>query len=251
MRVLIIEDEITAVQKLRSTLLRLDPGIQVVAELESVKDSLAWITSNPAPDLAFVDIQLSDDTSFSLFKQVNIDFPIIFTTAYDQYLLQSFENNAIDYLLKPIQEDRLKMALTKVKKLESHFLQNKFNQIFEQNNNVFKDRFKQRFLVKKGADFLTVNAKDIAYFFTAHKIIFLVDKNGAKYIIDKPLTVLEQELSKADFFRANRKYLIHIEAITKFKSNNGKIALMLSPDPQEDVMVSKENAPNFRLWIEG
>ncbi len=250
MQVVIIEDEITAVQKLKAALLKLDATIEIVATLESVKDSVAWINANPAPDLAFLDIQLSDDSSFSLFEQVDIDFPVIFTTAFDQYILKSLENNAIDYLLKPIQDDRLKMAIDKVKKLENHFLKNKIGEILNFSKREEQAQ-KTRFLVKKGADYLSIPTKEIAYFFTAHKIVFLVNYNGQKFIIDKPLTVLEQDLDPKKYFRANRKYLIHIDAISKFKSLEGKIALSVNPSPGEDIVVSKENAPNFRTWIEG
>lgn len=227
-----------------------DPDIQIVSTLESVKESVQWLSKHTAPDLAFVDVQLSDDTSFEIFKQVNIQFPVIFTTAYDQYILESFEYNSIDYLLKPIQEDRLRKALEKVRKLETHFLQHRFNQIFKGEIGK-KSSFKQRFLVKKGIDYVSVNTSEIAYFLTAHKIVFLVDKDGKKYIIDKTLSDLETELNPVNFFRANRKYLVNIDAIDKFKSDSGKIALFLIPDPREEVMVSKENAPNFKQWIEG
>ncbi len=250
MNVIIIEDESTAIEKLTMMLVNIDPTIQVICSLESVKESVEWLGKNPAPELAFVDVQLADDSSFEIFKQVNIQFPVIFTTAYDQYILESFEYNSIDYLLKPIREDRLKKALAKVKKLETHFLQHKFNQIFETEINK-KDAYKKRFLVKKGIDYVSVNISEIAYFLTAHKIVFLIDKEGKKYIIDKTLTDLEKELNPANFFRANRKYLVNIEAIDKFKSDNGKIALSLIPDPKDEVTVSKENAPNFKSWIEG
>lgn len=250
MRVIIIEDESTAVQKLSDMLSRIDPDIQIVGTLESVKDSVQWLNKHPGPDLAFVDVQLSDDTSFEIFKQVNIRFPVIFTTAYDQYILESFEYNSIDYLLKPIQESRLKKALGKVRKLETHFLQYRFNQIF-QGKAGKKNGYKKRFLVKKGIDYVSVNTSDIAYFLTAHKIVFLIDKEGKKYIIDKTLSDLEGELNPVNFFRANRKYLVSIDAISKFKSDGGKIALYLVPDPQDEVTVSKENASNFKHWIEG
>lgn len=250
MKVIIIEDELTAVQKLSTMLFNIDPGIKVAGSLESVKESVQWFNTNPAPNLAFVDVQLSDDTSFEIFKQVNVKCPVIFTTAYDQYILESFEYNSIDYLLKPIQEDRLKKALEKVKKLETHFLQHRFNQIF-QGEMSQKESYKKRFLVKKGVDHVSVNTREIAYFLTAHKIVFLIDKEGKKYIIDKTLSDLEKELNPVNFFRANRKYLVSIDAIDKFKSDSGKIALYLNPDPKDKVTVSKENASNFKQWIEG
>ncbi len=249
MNVLIIEDEATAVDKLRTMLASIDPTIRVLAALESVKETVAWLKSNPAPDLAFVDIQLSDDSSFEIFKQFEIRFPIVFTTAYDDYILESFEYNSIDYLLKPIQTDRLRKALDKVRKLETHFIQHKFNELF--NKSPEQEVRKQRYVVKKGVDFVSVNVKDIAYCFTEYRVVFLRDREGNKYIIDKTITELQEELDSKQFFRANRKYLVSIEAIGKFRSDNGKILLDLIPSVKEDVVVSKENAPNFRNWVEG
>lgn len=249
MKVLIIEDESTAVDKLSSMLTEIDPSIIVLATLESVKDSLAWLRSNAAPDLAFVDIQLSDDSSFEIFKQYEVRFPVIFTTAYDDYILESFEYNSVDYLLKPIQADRLKKALDKVKKLETHFIQHKFNELF--NKGAEKESRRQRYVVKKGIDFVSVNVKDIAYCFTEYRIVFLRDRAGNKYIIDKTVAELQEELDAQLFFRANRKYLVSIEAIGKFRSDQGKILLELIPSVNEEVVVSKENAPNFRAWIGG
>jgi len=248
MKVLIIEDEATAVEKLRGMLSKLDAAIDIVGTAESVKEALSWLKSNPSPDLAFVDVQLSDDNSFAIFDQFEIKFPVIFTTAYDDYIMQSFEYNSIDYLLKPLKQDRLQKALNKVKKLETHFIQYKFNELFDKA--AGKPARKQRFVVKKGVDFVSVNIKEVAYFFTEYRIVFLRDRDGAKYIIDKTLTDLQDELG-ADFFRANRKYLISIDAVAKFRSDQGKILLNLDPSVTEEVAVSKENAPNFRAWIGG
>src|SRR4051794_40994341 len=123
MNILIIEDELLAQAKLEAMLLKLDPALKVLAKLGSVKDSISWLTTHPTPDVAFVDIQLSDDHSFEIFKKIPIQFPVIFTTAYDKYLLDSFEFNAIDYLLKPITAERLKRSLAKLKTFEHHFIQ--------------------------------------------------------------------------------------------------------------------------------
>ena len=250
MKVLIIEDESTAVDKLKSMLVKLNPSIEIIGVTESVKDSVNWLKNNPAPNLAFVDVQLSDDSSFEIFKQVEVKFPIIFTTAFDDYMLKAFEYNSLDYLLKPIQMDRLKMALEKVKKLETHFWQYKFNELFEQSSSGNSSK-KQRYVVKKGVDFVSLNVDDIAYVFTEYRVVFLKDREGNKYIVDKTLTELQEELDEAKFFRANRKFLINIDAVQKFKSDNGKIVVDLVPEIKEEVVVSKENAPNFRTWIGG
>lgn len=249
MRVLIIEDESTAARKLTDMLKKADNVITIIDTIQSVEEAVNWLRTNPAPDLAFVDVQLADDVSFEIFNHVEVRFPIIFTTAYDQYILEALEHNSIDYLLKPLREDRLQKALEKVRKLESHFVQYKFNKLFEES--LGKNRTsKKRLLVKRGIDYVSVSTKSIAYFFTEHKIVFLMSKSGEKYIIDKTLAELEEELDAEYFFRANRKYLVHIDAIEKFKSDSGKIILQLHPHVIEEVCVSKENAPNFRHWIE-
>ncbi|ELR72807.1 Two-component system response regulator [Fulvivirga imtechensis AK7] len=249
MRVLIIEDEPTAAQKLTDMLLKTDSEITVLDTIQSVEEAVHWLRTNTTPDLAFVDVQLADDVSFEIFNHVEVQFPIIFTTAYDQYILEALEHNSIDYLLKPLQEDRLQKALEKVRKLESHFVQYKFNKLFEESMGKNKSS-KKRLLVKRGIDYVSVSIKNIAYFFTEHKLVFLMSKSSEKYIIDKTLTELEEELDPEYFFRANRKYLVHIDAIEKFKSDSGKVLLQLHPPTREEVCVSKENAPNFRYWIE-
>lgn len=245
MRVIIIEDEKTAAAKLAQMLSSIDSSIKIEAVLEGVEETVDYLKSNVHPQLAFVDIQLADDVSFEIFKTIDVQFPVIFTTAYDDYIIKALELNSIDYLLKPIVEDRLKMALGKVKKLETHFIQHKFNALFDQGKPS-----KSRFLVKKGIEYVSVSTHQIAYFFTEHKIVFLKDRNGEKYIIDKTIAEL-QELLDQQFFRINRKYIAHIEAIKSFKPDNGKLLLTLEPNTKEEIIVSKENAPHFRQWIEG
>ena len=246
MKVLILEDEKTAADRLTHMLAQCDPGVEVVAVLQGVAEATGWILQNPGPDLAFFDVQLADAASFDLFNTVEVKFPVIFTTAYDQYILQALEHNSIDYLLKPISQDRLHLALQKVKRLESHFLQQNMKHLFD----FTKEKIKKRFVVKKGVDFVSITVKSIRYFFTEHKLVFLRDADGATYIIDRSLSDLAHELEDQYFFRANRKYLVNIESIVKFKSSNGKIIIQLVPATSEQVVISKENAPNFRRWIE-
>ena len=248
MTVLIVEDEITAAERLESMLSAMTDDLKVLAKIQSVDETVHWLANNPQPDLAFFDIQLADDISFEIFKKVEINFPVIFTTAYDEFILEALEHNSIDYLLKPLQEERLKKAMDKVKKLESHFVQHRLGDLFDKKFDAPKKR--TRLLVKKGIDYISITTKNVAYFFTEHKLVFLKDREGSKYIIDKTLSELAEELDHTYFFRANRKYLVHIDAIERFKSDNGKIVLQLSPMASEEVSVSKENAPNFRKWID-
>lgn len=245
MNVIIIEDELPARAKLISMLQAIDPSIRVVAELGSVKESLEWLSNHLEPELAFVDIQLSDDHSFEIFRKHPVKFPVIFTTAYDKYMLESFEFNSIDYLLKPITEERLKRSLDKIQKLEQHFFQGNVLKLIQQQTPA-----KGRIVARKGTEFVALNADEIAYFFTDHKIVFVRDFQGRQMIVDKNLGELESELDPKTFFRINRKFITHQKAIDRFKPDNGKIQIFLKPEMKEEVHVSKETAPDFRKWIE-
>jgi DNA-binding LytR/AlgR family response regulator len=245
MKVLIIEDELLAQAKLESMLLTLDPSITIMGKLSSVKDTLAWLSTNPQPDVAFVDIQLSDDHSFEIFRKHPAQFPVVFTTAFDKYLLESFEFNSIDYLLKPITEEKLKRSLTKLKKLEQHFLYGNMMKLIQQT----QPKQKERIVARKGTEFIALTFDEIAFFFTEHRIVFVKDFSAHQYIIDKNLGELEIDLDKKRFFRINRKFIASINAIEKFKPDNGKIRVFLKPEMKEEIHVSKETAPEFRKWI--
>lgn len=245
MRILIIEDEKLAREKLEEMISRLVPDVEVVGRLESVKASILWLTKNPHPDVAFVDIQLSDDHSFGIFKTCAVEFPVVFTTAYDKYLLDSFEYNSIDYLLKPITESKLKRAIEKVKRFEHHFI----GQVLKLSSFLPSPNLIHRLVVKKGTGFMTLEIPDIAYFYTEHKVVFARDKEGGRFIVDKNLSELESKLDEQVFFRINRKYISSRAAIERFKPESGKIRIFLQPVMNEDIFVSKETAPEFRKWI--
>jgi DNA-binding LytR/AlgR family response regulator len=248
MNVIIIEDELLAQAKLESMLLALDKNIRVIAKLNSVKTSLQWLERNPPPDVAFVDIQLSDDHSFEIFRKHKAQFPIIFTTAFDKYLLDSFEFNSIDYLLKPIQEDKLKRSLEKIKNLEMHFSNGNLSKMINDEHSPEK---RIRIIVKKGTEFLALDSAEIAYFYTEHKVVFAKTFVGNTFLVSGNLSALEEELDCKEFFRINRKFIAHLKAIDRFKPDNGKILITLRPEIREEVHVSKEMAPAFRRWIEG
>ena len=243
MRVLIIEDELPARARLEDILKRLDPDTFVAAHLGSVKETLRWLEINEDPDVAFVDIQLSDDHSFEIFRKHPVNFPVIFTTAYDKYILESFEFNSIDYLLKPITEERVKLSLDKLKILEKHFSQGNIDRLIK------FERPKNRIVGKKGTEFIALSLDDVAYFFTEHKIVFVRDFSGRQLILDTTLTELEESLDRQKFFRLNRKIIAHYKSIIKFKPDSGRIRIFLTPELREEVHVSKETAPAFRSWI--
>jgi DNA-binding LytR/AlgR family response regulator len=246
MNVVIIEDELPARAKLEEMLIRLWPGITVVAKLGSVKESLQWLSQHASPDLAFVDIQLSDDHSFEIFRKHPLQCPVIFTTAFDKYILESFEFNSIDYILKPITEEKLKRSLDKVKKLERHFVQGNILKLIS--NNAPSTNL-TRIIARKGTEFVALETSEIAYMYTEHKIVFVRDFTGRQLLIDKNLGELEASLDKERFFRINRKYIANMKAIDRFKPDNGKIQVYLKPETKEEVHVSKETAPEFRTWI--
>ena len=245
MKVIIIEDELLAQAKLEAMLHALDKSIEIIAKINSVEEALRWLSSHPSPDLAFVDIQLSDDHSFEIFRKHPVSFPVIFTTAYDKYLLESFEFNSVDYLLKPITEEKLKRSLDKVKKLEQHFLQGNILKLIEHTSSPSKTRI----VAKKGNEYVALELDEVAYFFTEHKLVFVRDFSGRQLIVDKNLADLESTLDKNRFFRLNRKFIAQLKAIEKFKSDKGKIRIYLKPEMKEEIHVSKESAPEFRLWV--
>ena len=247
MKVLIIEDEKPAAEKLKKAIQKIDPAISIESTLGSVRDAVIWMQNNPVPELVFMDIELSDGLSFKIFEQVKIGCPVIFTTAYDEYWQEAFEHNSIDYLLKPVKQEKLEAAIKKYEQLKKYFTGN-FQQLLQWQQQP-QQAYKKRFLVKKGNDYITVKTEDIAYFYATHKLVCMVEKEGQKFILDKSLADLEKELEPAMFYRVNRKYLVNINAIKKIKSYpKSKLQLELSPSVAEEIIVSQENAAVFKEW---
>lgn len=251
MKVLIVEDERPASENLVEELQAIDDNISVVAGCNSVDETVRWLNKNPQPDLILMDIQLSDGLSFNIFKACEITCPVIFTTAYDKYLSQAFEYSSIDYLLKPISQDKLKNAIRKYKNLQSHFITNNHNHSSLPDYLNNHDRKRSRILVRKGVEFQTVRIEDAGYFFTEHKLIFLVDKENRKYMAEKSnLSELEEELDKNIFYRANRKYIINANYIKRFKPlERSKISVELTLPVNEEIIISQENSASFKKWI--
>jgi DNA-binding LytR/AlgR family response regulator len=195
-----------------------------------------------------MDIQLSDGLSFNIFKACDVTCPVIFTTAYDKYLTQAFEYSSIDYLLKPISQDKLKNAIKKYKVLQSHFVNSQASLPDYLNHH---DRKRSRILVRKGVEFQAVRIEDAGYFFTEHKLIFLVDKENRKYMAEKSnLSELEDELDRTVFYRANRKYIINANYIKRFKPlERSKISVELTLPVNEEIIISQENSASFKKWI--
>ena len=247
MRVIIVEDEKPAAEKLKKSLLKIDSDIIVDAIAGNIKESVAWLQNNAMPELIFMDIELSDGLSFKIFDEINVQCPVIFTTAYDEYWQEAFEHNSIDYLLKPIREEKLEAALKKYEQLKKYFTVS-FQRLMQWQQQP-QPAIKKRYLVKKGNDYVTVKTDDIAYFYATHKLVCMVEKGGQKFILDKSLADLEKELDAAVFYRVNRKFLVNINAIRKIKSfAKSKLLLELEPAVHEEVIVSQENAAGFKEW---
>lgn len=247
MKVVIIEDEKPAADKLCKALVKYDRDLQVIIVLKSISESLQWLRTNLMPDLVFMDIELADGLSFKIFDEVAITCPIIFTTAYDDYWQEAFEHNSIDYLLKPIKQEKLETALAKYESLQKHFAQN-LQQLLSQKSSG--NGIKKRFLVKRGIDYISIKTEEIAYFYATHKVVCLVDTKGNKFILDQSLSDLEKQIDPVLFYRVNRKYLIHINAIKKMKSYpKSKIQLEIDPPVAEEIIISQENVASFKDWM--
>ncbi|HXD79875.1 MAG TPA: LytTR family DNA-binding domain-containing protein [Puia sp.] len=253
MKVLIVEDEHPAFCNLAEELHVLDENIEVVAGCATVEESVRWLHANPQPDLIFMDVQLSDGLSFNIFKTGKVTCPVIFTTAYNKYLTEAFQFSSIDYLLKPISHDRLCNAIQKYHTLRAHFVgaQEHGDHPAIAEFTGRQDRKRSRILVRKGAEFQTVRIEDAGYFFTEHKLIFLVDKENRKYMAEKSnLSELEEELDRNLFYRANRKYIINANYIKRFKPlEKSKISVELTLPVNEEIIISQENSASFKKWI--
>ncbi len=247
MNLVIIEDEKIAADYLEKCILEFSPDLKVVKKLDSVESSVKWLSNNTA-DLLFVDIHLADDISFSIFEQLEIQTPVIFTTAYDQYAIKAFKLNSIDYLLKPIDKSELFNALNKFKQLRNSppFDIKLLLEQFNGQKNVFQNRF----LVTSGQKLKSVNIDQIAYFFSEQKLTFLVAKGGKHYILDNSLDKLETLLDPDNFFRINRQFIISFTSIKNMLNySKSRVKVELEPAIEKETIVSVERSSDFRLWL--
>jgi len=248
MKVIIIEDEKPAAEKLKKAIIKADDSIEVITILSSIQSAINWFKNNAMPDLIFMDIELTDGLSFKIFEKINISCPIIFCTAYDEYWQEAFEYNSIDYLLKPVKQDKLETALSKYDKLKKYFSQNL--QVLLESQKQPGAEFKKRFLVKRGVDYISTKTEDIAYFYAAHKLVCMVDNKNQKFILDQSLADIEKQINPALFYRVNRKYLVQMNAIKKIKAfPKSKLLLELEPAIKEDIIISQENVSAFKEWM--
>lgn len=250
MNVIIIEDEKPSARRLQRMLQALD--IDITTMLHSVEESLAWFEENEHPDLIFLDIQLSDGLSFEIFEHIKITSAIIFTTAYDEYALQAFKLNSIDYLLKPIDTDELAVAVEKYKtrlpKQQAVTLD--FDDIKKLLVNPIERVYKKRFSVKVGQHLKLINIDEIECFYSENKGTYLHTKEGRNYLVDTTLELLENELEPQLFYRVNRKFFININCIRDIVSyTNSRLQIKLLSYNEQEIIVSRERVKDFKNWL--
>ena len=251
MKVLIVEDETAAYENLTDILTEITPDIRIMANTESVTQTVGWLQSNPAPDLIFMDIQLSDGNSFDFLSAAQPSSLIIFTTAYDQYAIRAFTVNSIDYILKPVDEKRLLDAIVKYETLKGKYYKQE-NYIGDLIQSLQKQEksYRTRFLIAGVDKFWALQVSDIAYFYSENKITFAVTKSGQEHIIDLSLTRLEEQLDPRRFFRANRQVIVCIDAIVHAAPYfNGRIILHVKPIHKDKITVSEEKVSSFKMWL--
>ena len=254
MKTIIIEDEKPAARLLQRKLEKLNLKVGVM--LHSVEEALDWFSKNEHPDLIFLDIQLSDGLSFEIFEKVNIRSAVIFTTAYDEYALRAFKLNSIDYLLKPIDEEDLELAIAKFRSLlpkQELAVQNfgiDFEQIKKMLINPFEKNYKKRFTVKIGQHLKVISIDEVECFFSENKGTYIHTFDNRNYLIECTLELLEQELDPADFFRISRKFIIPLKAIKEIVLfSNSRLKVILPSFKEEEVVVSREKVSDFKNWI--
>jgi DNA-binding LytR/AlgR family response regulator len=254
MNVLIIEDELLAAQLLEKQLINIDNNINIISTIDSIEKSVEWFKNNPHPDLIFLDIQLSDGLSFNIFNQVEVNSPVIFTTAYDQYALKAFEINSIDYLLKPIDIESLRTSLKKYNKLNPNNSDSNFNIDFNKflaDFSINKKTYKSRFLINKGDSLQIVDINKIAYFYSEQKATFIITKDNKKYISNDSLDSIINNVDPSIFYRINRQFIVSINSIGKISNYfNYKLKLDLIPKTDNDnTVISRTKVKEFKEWL--
>ncbi len=258
MRVFIIEDEIPAYEKVIRLLNRYDESIEVAGTAMSVKQAVEWLNEDGKADLLFMDIQLTDGLSFDIFKQTSFDIPVIFTTAYNEYAIDAFKANGIDYLLKPITYDALSESLEKFKKLTNKLQepgQAEATSVIDLQSALqmlSKREYKTRFMVKIGEHIRSVTTDNIDLFYAEGRNAYIVTNEGKRLIIDYKLETLEEMLDPKKFFRVNRTFIIEINAIKDvIVYSNSRLRIILTQDFDREIIVSREKVNAFKTWFDG
>lgn len=248
MKAIIVEDEKPARENLEKLLTVLEPSIEIQAKLDSVSSTVKWLMNNQT-DLIFLDIHLADDLSFKIFEQVKVETPVIFTTAYDQYAIRAFKVNSVDYLLKPIDQAELAQSLHKFKTTHQVLHNVDFQKIMETIAQPPKS-YQERFMVSRGEKVMSVTIDQIAYFEGEDRYVYLIKKDGLRYIIDYKLSDLEELLDPKHFYRLNRSFITHFSSIKNIYSiSKSRVKVELDPSARREIVVSSENTQDFKHWL--
>lgn len=256
MKILIVEDEELAVKKLRKTLQVVEQDVEVVGEAESIRDTVRWLESNPAPDLILMDVELSDGQSFEIFNQVRIQTPVIFITSYDEYALKAFKVNSVDYLLKPVQREDLEAALAKYRELKLIYSNEpdqggaEMDVLMKKLQQLESKEYRKRFLVKQGQKLVSVEVNEIAYFYSDGRLNFFKTSTNKKYVVDYTMDELGEMLDPRQYFRISRSFFISISSVVQIHEFQGsRLILDLVPEAEKEPIVSREKVSEFKLWM--
>lgn len=253
MNVLIIEDEPLAANHLARLVTEIKPEMKIISLIDSVKRSVAWLGTHAMPDLIFMDIQLADGLSFEIFDQVNVECPVIFTTAYNEYALKAFKVNSIDYILKPVDKMELSGAFKKYDMLMRGGFTRTGDMMSGIGNAVLMltKKYKERFIIKVGEHLKSVEVTDVLFFFSLDKATFAQTHDGRKFILDFTLEQLSGLVDPKRFFRINRKYMVAPDAIRAIISHtNSRLKLNLKTSDYDDVIVARERVQEFKDWLD-
>lgn len=252
MNILIIEDEEPAVQRLKKILLEIEPESKILDVLVSVRSAIEWFKTHAAPDIILLDINLADGSSFEIFSVINVESPIIFITAFDEFAIQAFKLNSVEYLLKPVKKEELVAAINKYKKLHSNNSSLPDLKMLIDTIQKKQEPFKKRFLIRYGEHIKAIDTEQVAYFYTEEKINFLKTKDGHTYPVEYNLDKLETMLDPDRFFRINRQFIISIDSIVEmFSFSKSRVKVNLKPAIKMDTVVSTERSPHFKEWLSG
>lgn len=252
MRVLIIEDEVMAAERLQELVLESFPDTEILARLDSISRAVEWFASNEPPDLAFFDIQLADGLSFEIFEKASVGCPVIFTTAYDEYALKAFKVNSVDYLLKPIDTDELKAAVVKFRDLHERAEPSiPTSQNIDEVLRLLTKQYKSRFIVKVGERIKSIPVEEILCFYSMAKASYIQTSDDRHYVMDHSLEQVEELIDPEKFFRVNRKFIIGIDAIADMISyTNSRLKIKLHHPTEEEIIVAREKVKEFKSWLE-
>ena len=254
MEILIIEDEKPAAKRLIKLIHQFKPAYLILEVIDSVEGAVKWLQQHEKPSLIFMDIQLADGLSFDIFSQIEVLAPIIFTTAYDQYMQQAFKVNSIDYLLKPIDPKELEVALEQYEKYHrggKNAITIPPVEITKLLQSLQQKEYKERFLVKVGQQLIYIKVTDIAYFYSKEGLVFAAQKNGKRHNIDYTLDQLEEVLSPKDYFRINRQLIVQLPAIHKIHTYfNSRLKIELHPSTELETIVSRDRVGAFKRWLD-